>query len=232
MKNDKPQKEKKPKVEKPVEAPIDIDDGLDQEFKKKDGVLISLRKFLKEGEFWTLKKRDRISVILTHDAVKRISDEAGIRQDVKYEVLTQPNYANNYQYLIQATICDADNRCTTELGESNRSNLGSRGRANPANMAQKRAYDRAVFRHLGIIGLLGEEELEEEKEANVKTLSPEEAKTIAPLINELLQVKKGSQIDAFNKKMKEGLATTLNDAQLSVLRKLRDTKLGEVTSSF
>lgn len=232
MKTTKPRKEKKKKVSLPVlEAPINIDDGLDQEFKKKDGSLVALRKFLKGGEFWTLKKKDRVSVILTHDAVKRISDEAGIRQDPKYDVLTQPNYANNYQYLIQCTVTDSEGRSTTELGESNRSNLGSRGRSNPANMAQKRSFDRSVFRHLGINGLLGEDELEEDKESNVKTLSPDEAKAIAPLINELLQVKKKTDIESFNKKMKTE-APKFNEEQLNVLRKLRDTQLGKVTSTF
>lgn len=230
----KPPKEKKPRKEKPLvdakDAPIDITYGLEQVFVDKKGDEILLRDFLKKDEWWTLKKKDRISVILTHDAVKRIADAAGIKGDVRYEILTQPSYTNNYQYLIQCTISDGL-KMTAELGESNRANLGSRGRNNPANMAQKRAYDRAVFRHLGINGLLGEDDLDEEKEANVKTLTPEEAKAIAPLINELLQVKKKADIDAFNKKMMEQKANFTED-QLNVLRKLRDTKLGELTASF
>jgi hypothetical protein len=228
-------KEKKPAKEKKVvngkEAPVDITYGLEQAFVSSDGDDVLLRDFLKEGEWWVLKKKTSVSVILTHDAVKRIADRAGIRQDIRYEVLTQPTYQNNYQYLIQCTICDASGKCTTELGESNRANLGSRGRNNPANMAQKRAYDRAVFRHLGIIGLLGEDDIEEEKESNMKTLTPEEAKAIAPLINELLTVKKKSDVDTFNKKMKADKGKYTED-QLAVLRKLRDTKLGELTESF
>lgn len=212
-------------------SPIDIGDGLNQSFLNSKSKSIKLKDFLKKHEWWVLKKRNSISVILTHDAVKRIADEAGIKQDPKYEVLTQPLHANNFQYLIQCTICDATGKCTTELGESNRANLGSRGRSNPANMAQKRSYDRAVFRHVGINGLLGEDEMDEEKEQNVKTLSPEQAKAIAPLLNELLAVKDKKQIDAFNKKMK---VDALNYApeQLDVLRGLRDKKLGELSKSF
>lgn len=228
-------KEKKPRKEKPLvdpkDAPINIEYGLEQAFIDKKGEDVLLRDFLKKDEWWTLKKKDRISVILTHDAVKRIADAAGIKTDPRYEVLTQPSFQNNYQFLIQCTICDHLGRCTTELGESNRANLGSRGRNNPANMAQKRAYDRAVFRHLGINGLLGEDDLDEEKEANVKTLTPEEAKAIAPLINELLVAKKKTDIDAFNKKMKERKSDFSED-QLNVLRNLRDKKLGELTSTF
>lgn len=231
----KEKKEKKVRKEKPAanpkEAPIDITIGLDQGFRNKKGNVVYLDKFLKKAEWWTLKRKDRIAVILTHNAVKRIADEAGIKGDPKYEILTQPSYTNNFQYLIQATICDQDGRCTSELGESNRSNLGSRGRQNPANMAQKRAYDRAVLRHLGIEGILGEDELEEEKEVDVKTLSPEQAKSIAPLINRLLSVKKKSEIDEFNREMKTK-ASSFQEEQLSVLRNLRDKKLGELTSTF
>lgn len=214
-----------------VEAPIDITYGLEQTFIDKTGEDVMLKNFLKKTEWWVLKKKNTIAVIITHDAVKRIADAAGIKQDPRYEILTQPSYQNNYQYLMQCTICDHLGRCTTELGESNRSNLGSRGRNNPANMAQKRGYDRAVFRHLGINGLLGEDDIDEEKESDMKTLTPEEAKAVAPLINELLVVKKKSDIDAFNKKMKETKGQ-YSEGQLSVLRKLRDTKLGDMSNTF
>lgn len=234
----KVKKEKKVKTPKPMkvidpkkDAEIDITAGLEQCFVDKKGNDVMLLKFLKKEEWWTLKKRDRISVILTHDGVKRIADAAGILGNYDIKVLTDPNPGNNNQYWVQITICDGDGRCTTETGESNRGNLGSRGRNNPANMAQKRGYDRAVLRHLGINGLLGEDDIDEDKEENMKTLSPEEAKTIAPLINELLAVKKKADIDAFNKKMKQ-LAPTFKEEQLSVLRNLRDKQQGALGSTF
>lgn len=231
VKNKTPMVRKERPLVDPKDAPVNIEYGLEQAFIDKAGEDVLLRDFLKKDEWWVLKKKMSVAVIVTHDAVKRIADRAGIKTDPRYEILTQPTLQNNFQYLMQCTICDHLGRCTTELGESNRANLGSRGRNNPANMCQKRAYDRAVFRHLGINGLLGEDDIDEEKEANMKTLTPEEAKAIASLINELLIVKKKTDIDAFNKKMKASKDQFTED-QLNVLRKLRDTKLGELSDTF
>lgn len=206
--------------------------GLEQSFTDKNGNTILLKDLLTKEDWWEMKGRKGSKVILTHDGVKKIADTAGILTNPKYDILTQPNFQNNYQYLIQVTICDASGRCTTELGESNRSNLSSRGRGNPANMAQKRAYDRAVFRHVGITGLLGEDELEDaETPKDMEKLSEDEQQQIVPFVNDLLLAKNKADLTKFQTKMKSA-KSGLNDNQLDYLRKLFKKKLAEQAKSF
>lgn len=214
-----------------LKKPLDLS-GLEQAFVGKNGKTVILKDFLTQEDWWELKSRKGMSVILTHDAVKKIADHAGIKSDPEYVILTQPKYDNNYQYLIQVKICDSKGVCTTEMGESNRSNLSTRGRANPANMAQKRAYDRAVFRHVGITGLLGEDELEDiTPTENMQKLTPEEQQGIVVYVNELLSVKKKADLVKFQAKMKTSV-TMLNEAQLDYLRKLFKKKLAEISNTF
>jgi len=206
--------------------------GLEQSFTNSKGKNIELKDFLTKEDWWEMKGRKGSKVILTHDAVKKIADAAGILTNPKYDILTQPNYQNNYQYLIQVIICDGKGVCTTELGESNRSNLSARGRGNPANMAQKRAYDRAVFRHVGITGLLGEDELEEtEPPKDMERLSEEEQQAIVSYVNDLLLAKKKPDLSKFQIRMKKE-KSTLSETQLEYLRKLFKKKLAEISKSF
>jgi hypothetical protein len=205
--------------------------GLTQKFTCADGKVRMLKDVLEDGDWWELKGRKKVAIIVLHSAVKRIANVAGILTNVQYAVLTQPTYENNYQYLIQATISDG-NRITTDLGEVNRSNLGPRGRNNPANMAQKRAFDRAVFTHLGIVGVLGEDELqEEEQKIQMDKLTPEQSQQIAPLINELLSVKEKAELTKFNTMMKTKAKEFIPE-QLDVLRGLWKKRLAELTKSF
>lgn len=222
-------KEKTKQVDKEVLPDLS---GLEQSFQDKDGNTIILKNLLTKEDWWEMKGRKGNKVILTHDGVKHIADAAGILTNPKYEILTQPNYQNNYQYLIQVTICDTAGRCTTELGESNRSNLSSRGRGNPANMAQKRAYDRAVFRHVGITGLLGEDELEDvEPPKEMEKLSEDEQQSMVPFVNDLLLAKGKPDLTKFQSRMKKE-KKALNDNQLEYLRKLFKKKLAELSKSF
>ncbi|HEY5236663.1 MAG TPA: hypothetical protein VIJ14_10825, partial [Rhabdochlamydiaceae bacterium] len=107
-------------------------------------------------------------------------------------------------------------------GESNRSNVGSKGRGNPYNMAEKRAYDRAVFRLLGITGLLSEEELQDDEEQENKMEgfegTPDEFKKIAPIVNQLILAKTKDDLAVFNKDMKDK-SKDLSEEQLKWLRK-------------
>lgn len=217
----------KPKEEKDIELI-----GLEQSFETKSNKKVPLRSFLKEGDWWVLKGRKKTTIIILHEAVKKIADEAGIKTDPDYTVLTQPSYENNYQYLIQARICDDKGRCTTELGEVNRSNLGPRGRHNPANMAQKRAFDRAVFRHLGISGLLGEDEIEEDEiKKDMDELTHEERQAISMLINDILLAKNKADLMKFKVTIKKQVKL-FNERQLDVLRNLWKKQLAAFEKSF
>ena len=208
-------------------------EGFTQSFANKDGKVIHLKTFLKEGDWWELKNSHKVVIILTHDAIKRISDEAGIRTDPDYTVLTQPSVYNNYQSTYQVKICDNTGRCSVEIGESNKSNLGPRGRNNPANMAQKRAYDRAVLRHLGIIGTCGEDELpdEEDNKKNMDKLSYDEQKAISTLINEIINAKNKKELTEFKTKMKK-LVNQYTIQQVEVLRNLWKKSLANLEKTF
>lgn len=210
----------KMKVIKPIE------DGLDQTFTLRNGKQTTIRKFLKPSDTWKTKGRVE-RVILKHDAVKKIADGAGLSKDVKYAILTQPDAMNNYQYTIEARVCYIKGgECASEVGEANRSNLGNKGRNNPANMAQKRAYDRAVFRLLGITGLLSEEELEdEEQEEHMDPLSHDERRQVAPLINKLLLAKTKADLILFDREMKKDFKK-YSEVQLDYIRGLYKKTVG------
>ena len=217
---------KTPKKELKKETKKDAIEGLQQKFKTAKGKTVTLQSGITDKDFWQTGGRVK-RVILTHDAVKRIADVAGISKEVEYTVLTQPDAYNNYQYTIQAKVCRG-RECVTEIGEANRSNLGYRGRGNPANMAQKRAYDRAVFRLLGITGLLSEEELtDNETENNMEGLTHEEKKKIAPVVNQLLLATTKEHFIRFNASMKLHVKEFTEEA-LDYLRKLYKKRLSEI----
>lgn len=228
----------KKKVVKEVKAKYD---GLEQTFISNAGKKYALKNVLKDGDWWELKSRGKVSYILTHDAVKKLADIAGISSEVDYSILTQPSYENNYQQTWQAKVRDAfipttpsmTVKVTTEIGEVNRNNLGTRGKNNPANMAQKRAFDRAVLRHLGIVGFLGEDELPDRDEEKMDTLDPDEAKAIVGLLNEIFATKNQKELMAFSTKMvtvKE--VEMLNEKQLGVLRNAWNNQSLKFSKSF
>lgn len=208
-------------------------EGLQQKFKTKDERYLKLSEVLSNnGDYWQTTGRVK-RTILTHDAVKKLADTAGLSKAPEYVVLTQPDAMNNYQYTIQARVCKVTdkNDCVVEIGEANRSNLGSKGRGNPANMAQKRAYDRAVLRLLGITGLLSAEELsDEETKDTMEGLSHEDKKAIAPIVNKLILASNKDHLIVFNKEMKEK-AKRYSAEQLDYLRKLYRKKVGEITKT-
>lgn len=205
-------------------------EGLDQKIKTKKG-LKTLRSVLSDGDWWELKNKTNVLYILTHNAVKKIADETNISTDVGYSILTQPSVSNNYQQTWQVRITDSEGKSTTEIGEVSNRNLGHRGRNNPANMAQKRAYDRAVLRHLGIVGFLGEDELPDKEDEKMENVSPDEAKEIVELLNEIFSAKNKKDLDVFSKKMIE-LKDKFNDKQLQVLRNAWNNQMVKFIKKF
>ena len=209
----------------------EVPEGLNQSFVGLDGVQYVLKEFLTRQDWWTLKKHKVLLAIITHDGVKKIANRAGMGTNPKYTVLIQPSDHNNYTTAMQVEICDSFGKCTTDIGESSRSNLGTHGRQNPINMAQKRAYDRAVFRHLGITGLLAEDELQDEEEPNeMDKLSFDEQKEIVPLLNLILGAKGKQDLTAFKNKMK-GIKG-LKEEQLNLLRGMWKKKFAEFAKTF
>lgn len=217
-------------------------EGLNQTFNTNVGKKVKLDSVLSKNDWWELKSRGNVNYIITHNGIKKIADIAGISTDVDYSILTQPSHENNYQQTWQVKVRDESiniigktkvPRITTEVGEVNRNNLGSRGKNNPANMAQKRAYDRAVLRHLGIVGFLGEDELPDRDEEKMENLTPEEAKLIVDLLNEIFATKNKKELEVFSKKMltlKEQNIYT--EGQLEVLRNAWSNQLIKFNKTF
>lgn len=205
-----------------------IPEGLEQKIKNGSGKMIKLIDIISPKEVWETKGKIKRTII-THDGVKKIADCAGVSQDVQYTVLTQPDIYNNYQYTIQARICRGKD-CTSEIGEANRGNLGSKGRNSPANMAQKRAYDRAVLRLLGITGILSEEEVSDDEDydkQNMDGLTHEERRGIAPLASQLLLAKNKNDLIVFSNRMKKD-SKKFEENQLNYVRKLYQKRVAEL----
>ena len=215
------------KTAKVKEEKKKIPEGLSQTFKTSAGKTIKLIQVLSPDDVWETKGRV-VRTIVTHDGVKKIAERAGISKDIQYTVLTQPSAMNAYQYTMQARI-SRGKEFATGVGESNRNNLGTKGRNNPGNMTEKRAYDRAVFNMLGITGLLAEEELSDEEvnETNMEGLSHDEKKHIAPAINQLLLAKTEKDLIVFSNKMKVE-AAKLSENEVGYLRKLYRKRVGEI----
>lgn len=205
--------------------------GLEQSFLSKTGEQVVLKDFLKKDDWWEMKKRKSTMIILTHDAVKKIAREAALRH--RFSLLKTEGPEQNYLVVVECTVADSGGETTSEWGESNRENLGTRGRKNPINMAQKRAYDRAVFAHLGITGLLEENELpDEEIKSPMETLVPDldQQKEIAPYISNILLAKNKSEMVALQSKLKTAVKT-LKPNQVTFLRELYKKQLGVLSKT-
>lgn len=215
------------------EKKIEIPEGLNQTFKDRNGKKKVLKDFLNEGDWWETKGRNKMTM-LKHDAVKKLAEIAGYRV-IKYDILTQPTVYNNMECVMSIEMVDSKgNVLEPEIGEANRNNLGSMGKRNPMNMAQKRAYDRTVLFNLGIKGILSDEEIPQDDENGEKTmenLTHDEKKTIAPLINQLLLAKTKANIAYFDTMMKNGEAKKYNEQQLDYLRKFRFKRLQEISAN-
>lgn len=224
MNSTKPEKKQKTLKDMKLE---DIP-GLQQVVKGK-----KLYQIITREDAWQHQRGKNMLTIIRHVGVQKIADFSKVSKDVEYKILTQPDAYNNYQYTISAKVCFLGKKddCATEIGEANRSNLSNRGRNNPANMAEKRAYDRAIFRLLGITGILSEEELAdlEEDEESMDELTHAERKHIAPAINKLLLAGSQKDLAEFNKRMKDGEAAKLNDKQRDYVRKLYQKRVGELS---
>lgn len=206
-------------------------ESLKETFKNKDNNLVELKSVLIEDDVWVLKKRGSESVILTHNAIQKIADTAGIDKKVTYQILIQPSYQNNYQLSMEATITKGD-EVVNEIGEVNRSNLNARGKNNPTNMAQKRAYDRAVLRMLGLQGLLSENELTEETDdKQMDNLTIDQQKKIAPIVSKILNAKTNAMLTAVQKEIKLTVKS-YTEEELTHLRGQYKKQLATITKTF
>jgi hypothetical protein len=207
-------------------------EGLKQSFKNIQGDEYVLENILTTEDWWELKKRGAANmVILTHSGIQKIADLAGIEKSVQYDVLIQPHANNNYQLSINATIKQG-NEYVNEIGEVNRNNLTGKGKANPTNMAQKSAYDRAVLRMLGIRGMLSEDELSDETDdKKMDNLTIDQQKKIAPVVSKIINAKTVKQLTEIKLMIKNSLNSFTED-ELAHLRKQWKKQYAELAKTF
>lgn len=221
----------KQELKKKTEVVSNKTPGLEQTFLSSTGEFVLLADVLNESDWWESKSGKKISVILTHSAVEKIAELAGLKV-IDYIVKTQPDCYNNYQYTVQANIVRKDgSMLNPEWGEANRNNLGNKGRNNPANMAQKRAFDRTVLKGLNLLGLLSEEEIADENDDNkMNNLNPDEAKAIAIVLNRVLTIKTKPQLTEFNQWMSKE-AKKYTKEQNDAIRKTFNAKIIELNKT-
>lgn len=192
-------------------------EGLKQQFCNENGVCHTLEDVIDSSDWWELKKRGSKTVILTHQGIQKIADLAGVSKVVEYRILISPDYTNNYQLSMEAKVCRGQ-ECVNEIGEVNRSNLTGTGRNNPTNMAQKRAYDRAVLRLLGIQGMLSEEELTtNEDDKKMDALTIDQQLKIKDDINAVIAAATLPDLQLVGKQIKSKIATYTADERQYLL---------------
>jgi hypothetical protein len=195
--------------------------GLTQSFKDSKGQSVFLKDILTEQDWWTLTKNKQQLTIITHSGVKKLAWTAGLFVDVEPTDI-QPTIHNGMTTVIKATVTDKEGNKTVKLGESSRGNLGLRGKGNPVNMAEKRAYDRAVLEHLQLVGILGEDELPDDNEETtlmdtIKT--DEEKKAIAPICNEIWAAKDKATLMKIKEEVKK-VESSFSAEQMNTIKGL------------
>lgn len=240
----KKQKRKERKEENDKKETVTVDSS-EQTFLNKEGNHVKLLDFLRPDEIWEKEDKrtenDRVTItkkkILLKDAVNRLAKEAGVYYFDKV-VLHTPTIENNDLHAYDVTIyCNAlkkDDFCihgyykTTMVGAS--SNLNTRNinmKHKDAN-AEKRGFVRAVVTHLGLKGIYGDEEFDEERVDTTKIDKPSPAEFEAlggqeGILNRILNAEDQDKLDALAEeilaKKKE-----YTEKQLEYLRGVWDTK--------
>jgi len=248
MKKQKTSKEKKTKM--PTLS--------DATFLSSTGKAVKVSEYVSEKDCWLLK-RDTSQWVLSHYAIKKIAQVAGISKN--YDVEESPNIIpsiqNDFEHIVRVTIhcnsklagkkktkkgeCVHSNENTLVItGEANRINTPNRGKGYLRKMAEKRAYDIAVLEHLGLYtSIFSEEESEEfqnstkkHKEASIMP-GTKEFDAIISEINLLLDTQTKAILQkAASTIKKNSKLGKYSDSQLQYLRELYHKKFAEFNKTF
>ena len=163
------------------------------------GVEVKIGDIINDTDYW--KKPRQAVWILSHNAILKIADEAGIGRNFTRNVLYVKGPENAYEHAMEVTITCFSGKdymtpgCRhgiesnqTMIGEANTKNT-RKGSSNLLLMAEKRAQDRAVMRHLNLLNIYSEEEIQSEEEKEDDRLLPHEFEQITPLINKMTAAK-------------------------------------------
>jgi len=204
----------------------------------------------KEVDCWFLKNKGLW--ILTHAATEKIALKAGISSNylVDESPNVQPTYQNELEHIVRVTIkCNAkkgsgcvhneDENTFTVTGESNRVNTPHRGRGYLRKMAEKRGFDIAVLKHLGLYTtVFSEDEVDEFKNPSDRKdvgLLPgsKEFEAIVEEINLILNAATKQELKAAGSFIKKRVAEgKYSEKQHKYLKDLFKKEVAEKVESF
>ena len=220
-------------------------------FLDKKGKKVNISKILTKDDCWFLKKAN--SWILTHKAIKKIANLAGISKNYEVEESKNivPAYTNHQEHIVRVTIhCNAkkdkkgscvhsDENFLIVTGEANNKNTpNNRGRGYLRKMAEKRAYDIAVLEHLELYSSVFSEEESidfEQKKERATSLVPgsQEFERITTEINAILNTKTLADLKRVARKIKKGIKESkYTDKQINYLRELHKKEYGKKNKEF
>jgi len=202
---------------------------IDATFLNISGKKVNVADYITENDCWFLEKEKRW--VLTHNAIKKIADVAGISKTYNVEESPNiiPDIRNELEHIVRVTIkCLSKKKPATKVfpdacvhssentltitGEANTKNTPSRGRGYLRKMAEKRAYDIAVLEHLGLYTMTFSEEESEDFRKDVKKIERQlltpgmkEFNLIIPEVNAILDAKTKSDLAKVATKIKKDI---------------------------
>lgn len=227
---------------------------MDESFLDKNGKNVKIQNIIDQEECWALKSKEDIKWILTHKAIKKIAEIAGISKN--YDIVEseiKPEYKNELEHLVRVTIhCTAksknggcihsEEKDLTITGEANRINTPDRGRGYLRVMAEKRAYDIAILEHLGLRDKVyskeeandfeNEEDRQKRKEPSIMP-GTREFEALSKEINSILNSKSEKELDKIGTLLKKRVSEKkYNDKQIKYLRELFSKEYAKYKANF
>lgn len=249
-KKDKKVKRQARKEKKKNEV-VEIRDNSDQTFLNYKGQETKLMKFLKKDEVWEQDVKrytddNKVLVvkkkIITYDGIKRLAKESGIYNFTK-QVLYSPGIENNDLHGFDVTVfcnallggdfCTHGYHKTTMVGEASKLNTKSIGEKYKATMAEKRGFCRAVISHLGLVDILGEDELGEPQEIDdtPQDLKRAEFEDLSGILNKILNAMNKDALILVGTEIKFADEGRYSKNQIEYLRKVYKKRLSELEQS-
>jgi len=218
-------------------------------FLDKKGEITKVTDIISKDDCWFLKRENKF--VLTHKAIEEIAIVAGIslNYDVEESATIVPDYRNELEHVVRITIhCKAksstkkigcvhsDEAELTVTGEANRMSAPNRGRGYLRKMAEKRGFDIAVLKHLGLYSsVFSEDEAEKFEQKREPDILPgtKDFEEIIKEINAILNCKTLIALQKIGKKIKLGVKENkYSDKQLKYLRELYQKEYGKKNNEF
>jgi len=222
------------KLPKEVKETIEDFKVLDQNITLHDGRIVSTLQYIdRDRDVYKKEKKSKVDGkiqvetkwILKRDAIKRISDAAGLT--FSKVLVIAPSIDNNYLTAFDVTVVDPAGKSTTMLGEASNDNTRGVSKMYKALTAERRGFVRAVLNHLGITNIYGEDEFVEEDDVEIDDSampSKDEFEEITQFANKILNAETKEDLQSVGEEIK-AKAKGLSDKQMNYLRKLYEKNL-------